>query len=79
VILRSSNFATTSLFSRARLMVVALAAMLVGIHGSASAATRSASSMRTMPTCSPPGPMRRTSGTRMRSLMRVSVLMGPPM
>src|SRR6201999_1015741 len=46
---------------------------------SASAATRRASSMRTMPTCSPPGPMRRTSGTRMRSLTRVSVLMGPPM
>src|ERR1700752_3739065 len=46
---------------------------------SASAATRSASSMRTMPTCSPPGPIRRTSGTRMRSLTRVSVLMGPPM
>jgi hypothetical protein len=45
---------------------------------SASAATRSASSMRTMPTCSPPGPINRTSGTRMRSLTRVSVLMGPP-
>src|SRR6478609_4285048 len=46
---------------------------------SASAATRRASSMRTIPTCSPPGPIRRTSGTRMRSLTRVSVLMGPPM
>src|ERR1700719_370291 len=46
---------------------------------SASAATRSASSMRTMPTCSPPGPINRTSGTRMRSLTRVSVLMGPPL
>src|SRR5215208_5307162 len=46
---------------------------------SASAATRRASSMRTMPTCSPPGPIKRTSGTRMRSLTRVSVLMGPPM
>ena len=34
--------------------------------------------MRTMPTCSPPGPIKRTSGTRMRSLTRVSVLMGPP-
>jgi hypothetical protein len=34
--------------------------------------------MRTMPTCSPFGPTRRTSGTRMRSLMRVSVLMGSP-
>src|SRR3954467_8601555 len=45
---------------------------------SASAATRRASSMRTMPTCSPPGPISRTSGTRMRSLTRVSVLMGPP-
>ena len=31
-----------------------------------------------MPTCSPPGPIKRTSGTRMRSLTRVSVLMGPP-
>ncbi|OLT41152.1 hypothetical protein BJF85_24575 [Saccharomonospora sp. CUA-673] len=29
-------------------------------------------------TCSPFGPTRRTSGTRMRSLMRVSELMGPP-
>lgn len=45
---------------------------------SASRATRNASSTRTIPTCSPPGPMSRTSGTRMRSLMRVSVLMGPP-
>src|ERR1700744_2622043 len=45
---------------------------------SASAATRSASSIRTMPTCSPPGPINRTSGTRMRSLTRGSVLMGPP-
>src|SRR4029078_708984 len=35
--------------------------------------------MRTMPTCSLPGLIRRTSGTRMRSLTRVSVLMGPPM
>jgi hypothetical protein len=40
--------------------------------------------MRTMPTCSPFGPTSRTSGTRMRSLMRGSVLlrgsgvMGPP-
>ncbi|MFI9842690.1 type II toxin-antitoxin system Phd/YefM family antitoxin [Nonomuraea sp. NPDC051941] len=31
-----------------------------------------------MPTCSPFGPTRRTSGTRIRSLMRGSVLMGPP-
>lgn len=31
-----------------------------------------------MPTCSEFGPTNRTSGTRMRSLMRVSVLMGPP-
>src|SRR3712207_5966339 len=30
--------------------------------------------MRTIPTCSPFGPTSRTSGTRMRSLMRVSVL-----
>lgn len=45
---------------------------------SASYARRSASSTRTMPTCSEFGPTRRTSGTRMRSLMRVSVLMGPP-
>src|SRR6266536_3570576 len=41
-------------------------------------ASRSASSMRTMPTCSPSGPTRRTSGTRIRSLMRGSALMGPP-
>src|SRR6201999_2340038 len=39
---------------------------------SASAATRSASSMRTMPTCSPPCPMNRTSVTRMRSFTRVN-------
>ena len=45
---------------------------------SASCASRRASSMRTMPTCSPFGPTRRTSGTRMRSLMRVSVLMRSP-
>ena len=34
--------------------------------------------MRTMPTCSPLGPTSRTSGTRIRSLMRGSTLMGPP-
>ena len=45
---------------------------------SASSARRSASSMRTMPTCSPLGPTSRTSGTRIRSLMRGSTLMGPP-
>src|SRR5262245_37839457 len=45
---------------------------------SASAASRNASSMRTMPTCSPLGPTSRTSGTRIRSLMRGSVLMWPP-
>src|SRR5699024_45685 len=43
-----------------------------------SSASRLASSIRTIPTCSPFGPTRRTSGTRMRSLMRVSELMGPP-
>src|SRR5882757_4649380 len=32
----------------------------------------------TMPTCSPLGPTSRTSGTRIRSLMRGSALMGPP-
>ena len=31
-----------------------------------------------MPTCSPLGPTSRTSGTRIRSLMRGSALMGPP-
>ena len=41
---------------------------------SASAASRSASSTRTMPTCSPLGPTNRTSGTRMRSLMRGSLM-----
>jgi hypothetical protein len=34
--------------------------------------------MRTIPTCSPFGPTSRTSGTRMRSLMRGSTLMAPP-
>src|SRR3954464_2513337 len=34
--------------------------------------------MATMPTCSPFGPTSRTSGTRIRSLMRGSTLMGPP-
>lgn len=34
--------------------------------------------MRTMPTCSPFGPTNLTSGTRMRSLMRVSTVMWPP-
>ena len=37
-----------------------------------------ACSTRTIPTCSPFGPTRRTSGTRIRSLMRGSVLMLPP-
>src|SRR5659263_741017 len=41
---------------------------------SASWARRSASSTRTMPTCSPLGPTRRTSATRIRSLMRGSVM-----
>src|SRR5882757_801552 len=45
---------------------------------SASRARRNASSIRTMPTCSPSGPTKRTSGTRIRSLMRGSTLMGPP-
>ena len=45
---------------------------------SASWASRSASPMATMPTCSPLGPTSRTSGTRIRSLMRGSALMGPP-
>jgi hypothetical protein len=34
--------------------------------------------MRTMPTCSPAGPTSRTSGTRIRSLIRGSVLICPP-
>ena len=41
---------------------------------SASAARRRASSTRTMPTCSPLGPTNRTSGTRMRSLIRGSLM-----
>jgi len=41
---------------------------------SASAASRSASSTRTIPTCSPLGPTSRTSGTRIRSLMRGSLM-----
>ena len=45
---------------------------------SASCARRSASAVGTMPTVSPLGPTRRTSGTRIRSLMRSSVLMCPP-
>ena len=45
---------------------------------SASCASRRASSIRTMPTVSPLGPTRRTSGTRIRSLIRSSVLMCPP-
>jgi len=34
--------------------------------------------MRTIPTCSPLGPTNRTSGTRIRSLMRGSTLMSTP-
>lgn len=45
---------------------------------SASWARRKASPVGTMPTVSPLGPTSRTSGTRIRSLMRNSVLMGPP-
>src|SRR5690349_118296 len=45
---------------------------------SASTASLSAWSVGTMPTVSPLGPTSRTSGTRIRSLMRSSVLMGPP-
>src|SRR5690554_5125387 len=41
-----------------------------------SSARRVASSIRTMPTCSPLGPTRRTSGTRMRSLIRGSLMGG---
>src|SRR4051794_35367846 len=37
-------------------------------------ASCSACSMRTMPTCSPLGPTRRTSGTRIRSLIRGSLM-----
>src|SRR5450759_5361006 len=39
-----------------------------------SAASRNASSTRTMPTCSPLGPTNRTSGTRIRSLIRGSLM-----
>ncbi len=45
---------------------------------SASWASLSAWSVGTMPTVSPLGPTSRTSGTRIRSLMRSSVLMCPP-
>src|SRR6476661_10770450 len=45
---------------------------------SASCARRSASAVGTMPTVSPLGPTRRTSETRIRSLIRSSVLMCPP-
>src|SRR3954454_24847770 len=45
---------------------------------SASWASLSAWSVGTMPTVSPLGPTRRTSGTRIRSLIRSSVLMCPP-
>src|SRR5699024_10175752 len=38
-------------------------------------ARRRASSTRTMPTCSPLGPTNRTSGTRIRSLMRGSLML----
>ena len=40
-------------------------------------ASRSASPIDTTPTCSPSGPTRRTSGTRIRSLMRGSVMASP--
>src|SRR5438445_11446348 len=43
-----------------------------------SAASSSALPIGTMPTCSPSGPTRRTSGTRIRSLIRGSELMWPP-
>src|SRR5919112_4205858 len=45
---------------------------------SESCASCSAVSILTMPTCSPAGPTSRTSGTRMRSLIRGSVLICPP-
>src|SRR5690349_1250748 len=45
---------------------------------SASAARSRALPIGTMPTCSPSGPTRRTSGTRIRSLILGSELMGPP-
>ena len=45
---------------------------------SASAASSRALPIGTMPTCSPSGPTRRTSGTRIRSLILGSELMGPP-
>src|SRR5215217_1714183 len=45
---------------------------------SASRASCKAISIFTIPTCSPAGPTSRTSGTRMRSLIRGSVLICPP-
>src|SRR6476661_4082869 len=45
---------------------------------SASCASFSAWSVGTIPTVSPLGPTSRTSGTRIRSLILSSVLMGPP-
>src|SRR5688572_13007233 len=41
---------------------------------SASCASRRATSIFTTPTCSPPGPTRRTSGTRIRSFVRGSLM-----
>src|SRR5699024_10903743 len=41
---------------------------------SASTASRNASSIRTIPTCSPSGPTNRTSGTRMRSFTLGSLM-----
>src|ERR1700712_4447598 len=41
---------------------------------SASCASLRATSMLTTPTCSPAGPTRRTSGTRIRSLVRGSLM-----
>src|SRR5947209_1882843 len=43
-----------------------------------SRANSNAFAIGTMPTCSPLGPTSRTSGTRIRSLMRGSVVMRPP-
>src|SRR3954470_6524237 len=45
---------------------------------SCSCAMRRASPIGTMPICSPSAPTRRTSGMRIRSLIRGSTLMGPP-
>src|SRR5690554_5297920 len=76
--LASLAFCAVSYLNLPKSMIFATGGLELGATStksrSAAWARRRASSMRTTPTCSPPGPTRRTSGTRIRSFVLGSLM-----